>query len=195
MTNRHELHTITENPELLEKLNSSRDRISQSMGSLLEEIWIENEAVICFIPAGKIRQALKKLRDADELKFDVLSHLTAVDLYPAQPRFEVVYELYSLTNKDRFRVKCRLEDVASEDELPAIDTVSDIFLTANWHERECYDLMGIRFAGHPDLRRILLPARWDGHPLRKEYPFDGKRAWRLGTTVEDGGRMTGNIGL
>jgi NADH-quinone oxidoreductase subunit C len=112
------------------------------------------------------------LRDEPLLRMDHLADLTAVDFsrYPgdAGPRFEVVYNLISTVYRHRIRLKAR---VPEED--PRIDTVSSVWHTANWHERETYDLMGITFNGHPDLRRILLPEDWEGHPLRKEYPLKG----------------------
>jgi len=104
-----------------------------------------------------------------QLGFDYLVDLSSVDNFGAEPRFEVVYELYSL--KDG--VHLRLKFSVSEDDLE-VPTVSDIWSTANWHEREIYDMMGIQFSGHPDLRRILM---WDGypyHPLRKDFPLAGK---------------------
>jgi len=131
--------------------------------------------------AGQVAIMLKKdmirdicifLKDEPSLKMDHLADLTAVDYstYPGDsgPRFEVVYNLISTEYRHRIRLKVR---VPEED--PRIDTVSLIWHTANWHERETFDLMGVTFAGHPDLRRILLPEDWEGHPLRKEYPLKG----------------------
>lgn len=175
-------------------LDDLRHLVAGALGALAEEVWVENGAVLVYVTVGKNREALVALRDNRNTRCDVMSFLTAVDYTPREPRFEVVYELYSTVLKHRVRVKCRLADTGGED-LPEIDSVSDIYLTANWHERECYDLMGIGFTGHPDLRRIVLPDRWDGHPLRKEYPFDGKRVWKVGTTVIDGAVMEGDIGL
>jgi NADH-quinone oxidoreductase subunit C len=104
-----------------------------------------------------------------ELAYDLLLDISSVDNSGQQPRFELVYELYSLSGKCHLRVKT---PVAEEDcQAP---TVCDLWLTANWHEREIWDMMGIRFTGHPDLRRILM---WDGYehfPLRKEFPLAGK---------------------
>jgi NADH-quinone oxidoreductase subunit C len=120
----------------------------------------------------KIGDVCRYLRDEPLLKMDHLADLTAVDFstYPGDegPRFEVVYNLISTVHRHRIRLKVR---VPEED--PRIDTVSSIWQTANWHERETYDLMGIKFDGHPDLRRILMPEDWEGHPLRKEYPLKG----------------------
>ena len=105
----------------------------------------------------------------DELSFDYLLDISSVDHFGNEPRFEVVYELYSMPLSVHLRLKVKV----SEDN-PAVDTVSDIWPTANWHEREVWDMMGLRFNGHPDLRRILM---WEGYPyfpLRKEFPLEGK---------------------
>jgi len=103
-----------------------------------------------------------------DLSFDYLIDITSIDNFGEEPRFEIVYELYSMTLAVHLRLKLRVsEDVG------AVDTISDIWPTANWHEREIYDMMGIKFNGHPDLRRILM---WDGYPffpLRKEFPLEG----------------------
>jgi NADH-quinone oxidoreductase subunit C len=105
-----------------------------------------------------------------DLDFVRLSSVTAVDRYPAEPRFEVVYHLHSLERKGRLRVKCR---VRGQD--PVIESVTSVWRSANWYEREVYDLFGIRFLNHPDLRRIMMPDDWEGHPLRKDYPVTGTR--------------------
>jgi NADH-quinone oxidoreductase subunit C len=103
-------------------------------------------------------------------KFVRLSSVTAVDRYPLEPRFEVVYHLHSVEQKQCVRLKCRLES----DE-PAIESVTSVWRGANWYEREVFDLFGINFLNHPDLRRIMLPDDWEGHPLRKDYPVTGTR--------------------
>jgi NADH-quinone oxidoreductase subunit C len=104
----------------------------------------------------------------DALGYDMLLDICSVDHYGSHPRFEVIYELYSIAGKSHLRLKC----TTSEDEAE-VDTVCDIWPTANWHEREVWDMMGIKFRNHPDLRRILM---WEGypyHPLRKEFPLEG----------------------
>jgi NADH-quinone oxidoreductase subunit C len=103
-----------------------------------------------------------------EQGFIRLSAVTAVDWYPADPRFEVVYLLHSLERNARLRLKCWV----SESD-PEIDSVTGVWRAANWYEREVFDLFGIRFRNHPDLRRILMPVDWEGHPLRKDYPVHG----------------------
>ncbi len=104
----------------------------------------------------------------DEAGYNFLCDLCGVDYLGQQPRFMVVYNLYNIATKERLRVKV---PVAEDD--ACVDTVSTVWATANWHERECWDLMGISFNNHPDLRRILMPADWEGHPLRKDYPLQG----------------------
>lgn len=115
---------------------------------------------------GKIREACRFLKQ--EWKFERLSSITAVDWYPAEPRFEVVYHLHSLARNERLRLKCRLPGDA-----PEIDSVTSVWGGANWYEREVFDLFGIQFREHPDLRRLMMPDDWEGHPLRKDYPVHG----------------------
>jgi len=103
-------------------------------------------------------------------KFVRLSTVTAVDRYPAEPRFEVVYHLHAVEGNKRVRLKCRLPGAN-----PEIESVTSVWRGANWYEREVFDLFGIRFLNHPDLRRILMPDDWEGHPLRKDYPVTGAR--------------------
>jgi NADH-quinone oxidoreductase subunit C len=108
------------------------------------------------------------------LKYDQnfvrLSTATAVDRYPAEPRFEVVYHLHSIEPRQRVRLKCRVYGTD-----PAIESVTSVWRGADWYEREVFDLFGIVFLHHPDLRRIMLPDDWEGHPLRKDYPITGTR--------------------
>jgi NADH-quinone oxidoreductase subunit C len=108
------------------------------------------------------------------LKYDQgfvrLSSVTGVDRYPSEPRFEVVYHLHSIDRNERLRLKCRLPGVD-----PVIESVTSVWRSANWYERETFDLFGIRFINHPDLRRIMMPDDWEGHPLRKDYPVTGSR--------------------
>lgn len=118
---------------------------------------IEREALI---------EALRTLRDHPELRFEQLSDLTVVDYLGRGPRFEVVYQLYSLSLNHRLRVKVPL---LADD--PVVPSATGLWKAANWVEREAWDMFGIRFAGHPDLRRILMYPEFQGHPLRKDYPL------------------------
>jgi NADH-quinone oxidoreductase subunit C len=146
-------------PELLSSL-------SKLFGSKIRERSEFRGEMTFVIEKGDIREVAKRCRD--ELSFDYLLDISSVDNFGSEPRFEVVYELYSMTMSVHLRLKLRV----SEDD-PTVDTVSDIWPTANWHEREIWDMMGLRFNGHPDLRRILM---WEGYPyfpLRKEFPLEG----------------------
>ena len=96
--------------------------------------------------------------------------MTCVDWFPSEPRFEVVYHLLSISKKERVRLKVRLDGGS-----PALDSVTPVWPSANYFEREVFDLFGVRFAGHPYLRRLLMPEDWEGHPLRKDYPVGGYR--------------------
>jgi len=118
------------------------------------------------IAANDLREIARFCRD--ELSFDYLIDVTSIDNFGEDPRFEIVYHLYSMPHAVYLRLKLKVPEEAG-----AVDTVSDIWPTANWHEREIYDMMGIKFNGHPDLRRILM---WDGYPffpLRKDFPLEG----------------------
>ncbi|MGF1677890.1 MAG: NADH-quinone oxidoreductase subunit C [Candidatus Methylacidiphilales bacterium] len=118
------------------------------------------------VEADQLHGLMLELKKAG---FDYLVDVSSVDHFGEHPRFEMVYELFGYGHEQHLRIKCRI----SEDD-PHIATVSDLWATANWHEREVYDMMGIRFDGHPDLRRILM---WDGYPyfpLRKDFPLEGK---------------------
>lgn len=108
------------------------------------------------------------LRDHESCAFGFLADLCGVDLFPATPRFAVVYHLFSPCLNQRLRVKVLL---VAED--PVVDSTVSVWETADWHERECFDLFGIRFLNHPNLRRILMAEDFEGHPLRKDFPLAG----------------------
>jgi len=126
--------------------------------------------ITLYIRSTRLRSVCEFLRDTPGLNFKYLSDVTAVDLYPNEPRFEVVYHLLDLETFRRLRLKVRL----SGDD-PRVDSVVPVWPGANAFEREVFDLLGIRFEGHPFLRRILMPEDWEGHPLRKDYPTTGYR--------------------
>jgi NADH-quinone oxidoreductase subunit C len=118
-----------------------------------------------YIGRDDVPAVMRALRDRPELKFSVLAELTAVDFWPREPRFEVIYLLLSIEHRLRVRLKVRLAGDAAN-----VATVSDVWPAANWLEREVWDLFGIVFDRHPDLRRLLMPEDWEGFPLRKDYP-------------------------
>jgi NADH-quinone oxidoreductase subunit C len=117
----------------------------------------------------RITEVITYLKTDPALRMDLLRDLCGVDYHEKKtPRFEVVYHLYSVRLKHLIRLRAEV----SEDDL-VIDSVVGIHRGADWHERECFDLFGITFRGHPDLRRILMPEDWEGYPLRKDYPYHG----------------------
>ena len=128
--------------------------------------WVGDWTVI--VAVDRLLDVARFLRDVPVAPFDFCSDVTATD-WPARPdrRFDLVYCLYSTTGRQRVRIKTR---IAEQDAVPS---VTGIWPAANWLEREVYDMFGVRFAGHPDLRRILMPDDWQGHPERKDYPLEG----------------------
>jgi NADH-quinone oxidoreductase subunit C len=122
------------------------------------------------VPANQLVRTAEYLFAEPSLRFTFLSDLMAVDRFPMEPRFELNYQLLSIEKSLKLRLRVKLPGAD-----PALQTVTGVWPTANWHERETFDLFGIRFQGHPDLRRILMPDEWGGHPLRKDYPVEGFR--------------------
>jgi NADH-quinone oxidoreductase subunit C len=120
------------------------------------------------IAPGNILEALRRAKN--DLKFERLTSVTAVDRYPAEPRFEVVYHLQSVAGRQRLRLKARVSG-----QNPEIESAAGIYRSANWYEREVFDLYGVTFLHHPNMTRIMMPDDWDGHPLRKDYPVTGTR--------------------
>jgi NADH-quinone oxidoreductase subunit C len=126
-----------------------------------------NELTVEVAPANLI-EALRRVKH--DLHFERLSTVTGVDRYPDEPRFEVVYHLQSIAGKQWLRLKARLSG-----DNPEIESATAVYRSANWYEREVFDLFGVRFLNHPDLTRIMLPEDWVGHPLRKDVPVTGNR--------------------
>jgi NADH-quinone oxidoreductase subunit C len=133
----------------------------------LQSAKFDRDELTLWIDSIHLIDSLKVLRTAS---FNVLADLTAVDWFPSEPRFEVVYSMLSYERHERIRIKVK---VSGAD--PYIESVTGLWAGASPFEREVFDLFGIRFQGHPDLRRILLPDDWEGHPLRKDYPVEGYR--------------------
>ncbi len=145
------------------------EKIREAFPDQVVEVVEFRDQVSVIVKKGQIVAILRYLHDDPFLSFDHLQDLTAVDYAKKKDvRFEVVYSLYSIKYRHRIRIRAQ---VPEND--PKIDSVVPIWAGANWHERECYDMFGITFTGHPDLRRILMPEDWEGYPLRKDYPLKG----------------------
>jgi len=140
-----------------------------SPNAISEVIEFRGETTIV-VPRNVLREVAERCRADKELQFNLLSDATCVDRFPLEPRFELNYHLVSIPRRDRVRLRVRL---SSDD--PNVDSLVPVWPGANWLEREIFDLFGIRFNDHPDLRRILLPDDWEGHPLRRDYPVEGYR--------------------
>ena len=127
--------------------------------------WVGDWTII--VPVARLLEAARHLRDASDASFDMCSDVTAVDWPPRAERFDVVYCLYSTRHRHRVRVKVR----AAEHQ--PVPSVTGIWPSANWFEREVFDMFGVNFTGHPDRRCILMPEDWQGYPERKDYPLEG----------------------
>jgi len=138
--------------------------------TVVEGAKFDREEMSLYIERSAIREACAILRDDPQCSFNYLSDVTCVDWYPSEPRFEVIYHLLSIPQKERVRLKVRLNG-----DSPALESVTSVWPSANYFEREVFDLFGVRFNGHPYLRRIQMPENWEGHPLRKDYPVEGYR--------------------
>ena len=145
-------------------------RIQGWNAAAIQEVKFDREEMTIYIDQAYIREACVALKDNPACPFNFLSDVTCVDWYPTEPRFEVVYHLLSIPNKERVRLKVRLNSGS-----PAVESLTSVWPGSNYFEREVFDLFGVRFTGHPYLRRILMPEDWEGHPLRKDYPVEGYR--------------------
>jgi len=150
------------------------ERIKERFPDEVLDIIEFREQLSVAIKKERIVEICRWLHDEPDLRFDYLKDICGVDYLGKKPaRFEVVYTLYSMRHQHMLRLKAAV----GEDEA-YIDSVVPVWIGANWHERECYDMYGIRFNGHPDLSRVLMPEDWEGHPLRKDYPEGGpERQW------------------
>ena len=133
------------------------------------EIESRDDIPTLLVPAAAIGEVCGALRDHQGCRFDVLLDVTAADHFPRRPRFHVVYHLVSTELFLTLRLRVQVDG-----ESPEVPTVSHVWPSANWQEREVWDLFGIQFAGHPNLQRLLTPEDWEGHPLRKDYPVQVK---------------------
>ncbi len=149
-------------------------RVRDHFGDALEDVTIRHGELTIRLPREKVHEICLALRDEEPFRFEILIDLCGVDYleYGEQPwrgpRFAVVYHLLSVAHNQRLRIKTFIEESA-----PRLESVVDIWASANWYERECFDLFGILFEGHPDLRRLLTDYGFVGHPFRKDFPLSG----------------------
>jgi NADH-quinone oxidoreductase subunit C len=146
-------------------------QLQAKFGQAIEEVRMPVEyptdVPIVYVARAKIVEVLRFVKEEPGFEYEFLSDITATDESPAELRFEVVYNLFALNRGPRLRLKVR---VAEGEPVP---TATGVWKAANWAEREVWDMFGVKFEGHPDLRRILMDERWQGHPLRKDYPLRG----------------------
>lgn len=139
-------------------------KLEAQFPELFFEVRRFRDEVTIYVPRENIVAVATFLRDDEELRYNYLSDLTGNDWPEREPRFEVIYHLFSMLHFTRLRLKVRVPENDC-----VCPTVTDVWGTANWHEREVFDMFGINFEGHPSLRRILLPEEWEGNPLRQDY--------------------------
>jgi NADH-quinone oxidoreductase subunit C len=158
---------------MTEKLHGYVEKLKEQNASWVESVAEGHGEVTVIVPREAVVEVCSFLKS--DHHFDILADLCGCDRGPEEdPRFEVNYHLFSTTHYNRLRLKVLLSEDAAH-----VATVSTLWKTANWHERETYDLVGVIFDGHPDLRRILLPSDFDGHALRKDYPLRGYEPYSL----------------
>jgi len=141
------------------------EKLKDRFGDRLGEVVNFRGEWSVYVQKADLLEVLNFLKTEIGCEFNFLSDITSVDLFSQKPRFEVLYHLFSIPLRHRIRIKVKVEDGEK------VPSATSIWNAANWHEREVYDLMGIEFEGHPDLRRILMRDEWIGHPLRKDFPL------------------------
>ena len=156
------LEELKERPAVAQLLAWNREAVQGAK--------VDRGELSIYVNRAAIRGACERLKSDPVTRFNFFCNATCVDWHPNQPRFEVCYHLLSHARKDRVRLKVRLPgDDAS------LESITSVWPAANFFEREIFDLFGVRFLGHPNLRRLLMPEDWEGHPLRKDYPVEGFR--------------------
>jgi len=140
--------------------------LQQQFGEAVTVLPVFRGETTVIVEAQRIAEACLFLRDTAGLEFNMLSGIAGIDYYPTEPRFAANYHLLSMRYNTRLRLKVQWSD--GDEPIPS---VTGVWKNANWEEREVYDMFGVLFKGHPDLRRLLMPPEWDGHPQRKDYPL------------------------
>lgn len=150
--------------------NKTLEKVQSNFGEVLIQVHSPLGQDTITVAKDSIFELARFLKEDPELQYNLLMDLTAVDYWKRRPRFEVVYHFLSLENRFRLRVKAPVGETH-----PEIDSLTPLWPGADWYEREVYDMFGIRFKGHTDLRRLLLYPEFEGHPLRKDYPIDRRQ--------------------
>lgn len=157
-----DLEQLKERPALAALLSWNADAV--------EGAKFDRNELSIYVERTFLRQACLTLKNDPQLSFNALVDVTCVDWYPGDPRFEIVYHLFSTSTKQRVRLKVKLSNDDAR-----VDSLVPVWLSADFFEREVWDLFGVGFNEHPNLKRIMMPEDWDGHPLRKDYPVEGYR--------------------
>lgn len=144
------------------------DALKQKFGDQVIEAAEFRDELTVIVPKDRIVEVCRFLKEDPAMQFDLLADLCGIDMYTPLKRFGVIYNLYSLTKRHRIRLK-----TFTEEDDPKVPTVTGVWGTANWHEREAFDMFGVVFEGHPDLRRVYMPEEFEHHPLRKDFPLMG----------------------
>jgi NADH-quinone oxidoreductase subunit C len=147
------------------------DVLHQRFGEAVQEGSGSYDQLTLVVDRAQLVAVCQLLKDEPELRYNILMDIAGVDYLGREPRFEVVYHLYSIPHNRRLRLKVRVSESDS-----VVPSLTSVWTTANWHEREAFDMLGIRFSDHPDLRRIYMPDDYPGHPLRKDFPILGPEA-------------------
>jgi NADH-quinone oxidoreductase subunit C len=139
----------------------------KALANLATDAKFDRAELTITVPRESIIAAGQAVQQAG---YSFLEDVTAVDWYPSEPRFQITYHILSMSLKERIRLVVRLDSDSA-----ALDSITPVWPSANFYEREVFDLFGVHFGGHPNLRRIMMPEDWNGHPLRKDYPVEGYR--------------------
>jgi NADH-quinone oxidoreductase subunit C len=151
------------------RLSSAEQLRAWDKNAVAEVVEYRGETTIV-VPRELLRVTAARCRDSASMQFNLLTDATCLDRHPFEPRFEVVYQLVCISQREKLRLKVRLSGKDA-----VLDSLVPVWPGANWLEREIFDLFGIHFNDHPDLRRIVLPDDWEGYPLRRDYPVEGYR--------------------
>ena len=150
--------------------NGTLQSLRQKFGDSVIEAGQDKGDLVAVVKREALRDIVAYLRDSRELDFNMLIDLCGVDFLPRRPRFEVVYQVHSLERNERLRLKVLVPEQDCR-----VATISDLYPVANWLERECWDMFGVLFEGHPNLKRLLMYDSFVGHPLRKDYPINRRQ--------------------